>query len=260
MLTGRRVFDGPEVTDVLAAVIRDPPPFEALPDDTPQPIRRLLRRCLEKDPRRRLSAIADARLELDEGDEAGPVTGAAPPVSRPRSTGRLVATVAVTVVVTAALTLWFGGSLTPSREPLRRLTVLAPQGQSLYRDSANQAISPDGRRLAFLTGSVTSDVSLWIRTLDDLNAREVQDSEGAQLPFWSPDSATVAFFAGGKLMAVDAGGGAPHVVADAPDGRGGTWNEDGVIVFAASSAGALSRVSSNGGAVTDATALIAENA
>ncbi len=242
---------------MLASVIKDEPAWDALPVDLPAPVRRLLRRCLEKDPRRRLSAIGDARLELDE--RAEPATPASPVPAPGRQWGlaTVLAAVAAAVVATAGLTLWLGGTEAVD-EPLRRLTVLGPQGQTIFRDSANQAISPDGRRLAFITGSSEGDSRLWIRTLDTLNARELEGFPGAQLPFWSPDSRFVGFFAGGKLLTVDASGGTPRAVADAPDGRGATWSADGVIVFAPSNAGALSRVSANGGTVTAATVLVAD--
>jgi len=258
MLAGRRPFAGEEISDVLASVIKDEPAWDALPADLPPPVRRLLRRCLEKDPRRRLSAIGDARLELEERPEPTAAASAAWSPGRGWGIAPVLAAAGVAVVATAGLTLWLGGAFSSADEPLRRLTVLGPQGQTIFRDSTNQAISPDGRRLAFVTGSSRGDSRLWIRALDTLNAREVEGVPGAQLPFWSADSRLVGFFAGGKLMTVDATGGTPQVVAEAPDGRGGTWSAEGVIVFAASNAGPLSRVSSNGGAVTAATALAAD--
>jgi serine/threonine protein kinase/Tol biopolymer transport system component len=257
MLAGRRPFAGEEISDMLASVIKDEPAWDALPASVPQPVRRLLRRCLEKDPRRRLSAIGDARLELDERAEPATSASPVPTPGRQWSLGTVLVALAAAVVATAGLTLWLGGTDAPD-EPLRRLTVLGPQGQTIFRDSANQAISPDGRRLAFITGSSRGDSKLWIRMLDTLTARAVEGFPGAQLPFWSPDSRFVGFFAGGKLLTVEASGGAPQVVADAPDGRGGTWSADGVIVFAPSNAGALSRVSANGGTVTAATTLVAD--
>jgi Tol biopolymer transport system component len=255
MLTGRRAFEGDDVSTTLAGVLKDHVRWDALPPDLPPAIRRLLRRCLEKDPARRLSAIGDARLELDERDAVEPGAAAAGPPAASRRSPALIAAVVAGVAATAALTLWMTASMREAPGALQRVTILAPKGQPLFRDSANLAISPDGQRVAFLTGTSRSDSRLWIRTLADLAPREVEDSTGAQLPFWSPDSQTVAFFARGRLMTAAAAGGRPQALVDAPDGRGGTWSAAGVIVFAASSAGRLSRVSSNGGAVTDVTAL-----
>jgi Tol biopolymer transport system component len=136
-----------------------------------------------------------------------------------------------------------------------RLTILAPPDHVLYRDPSNIAVSPDGRRIAFLTGSSRSSTRLWIRALDSLDVREVESSQGAVLPFWSPDSTRLGFFAQGKLKTVTASGGRPQILADAPDGRGATWGARGDIVFAAAGAGALMRVSANGGPVTATTEL-----
>jgi len=259
MLAGRRPFGGADMSVTLASVIKDTPDWTALPPDLATPVRRVLRRCLEKDTRRRLSAIGDARLDLEEREEATPASAAVPGPFPSGSPVRLAGLALVVALVTAALTLWLSGAFSPAEAPIERVTVLGPPGQPIYKDAANIAISPDGRYLAFLTGEMATDTRLWIRALDDLTAHEVDGPTGAQLPFWSSDSRTVAYFAEGKLMTVAATGGQPQVLADAPDGRGGSWSRDGVIVFAASSSGPLSRVSANGGAVTAATALDTAN-
>jgi eukaryotic-like serine/threonine-protein kinase len=253
MLSGCRPFSGSDVSETLATVIKDEPPWGVLPPDLPDPLRRLLRRCLEKDPRRRLSSIGDARLELEE--PAVPASASAGPTSpRARSTAGWIVAAIMTMVAagTAIWAVWFRGS---AAAPLMRVTVQAPREHRLYRDPANIAISPDGTRVAFVTGASPSDATLWVRGLDRLDAVAIEDSVGAQLPFWSPDSAMVGFFAGGHLKVVSPGGGAPQILADAPDGRGASWGSNGDIVFAAANAGPILRVSANGGAVTTATEL-----
>ncbi len=255
MLTGRRLFEGADVSVTLASVIKDTPDWNALPADLPAPVRRVLRRCLEKDPKRRLSSIGDARLDLEERDDPDAAHGVATPPPLSHSAGRLAGTALVAALITAVLTLWLSGAFATADAPIERVTVLGPTDQPIFRDAANVAISPDGRNIAFLTGQTDTDTRLWIRALDDLTANAVDGPAGAQLPFWSPDSRTVAYFAEGKLLTVAATGGRPQVLADAPDGRGGSWSRDGVIVFAATPSGPLSRVSANGGAVTAATAL-----
>ena len=257
MLAGQRPFGGDDVSETLASVIKDEPAWNALPGDLPPSLRRLLRRCLTKDPKRRLSAMGDARLDLDDASapDAAASAGAAAP--GPWSARAVIAGVLALVGVAAAA-FWLGGFGRTAPASLRRLTVLAPPGHTLFRDSANLALSPDGTQLAFLTGLTRADTRLWIRSVDSLDAREVDDSVGAQLPFWSPDSRSLAFFAGGKLKAVGLDGSRPRVIADAPDGRGGAWSSRGVIVFAASNAGPLSRVSENGGEVTAATTLLTD--
>jgi Tol biopolymer transport system component len=259
MLTGRRLFEGADVSVTLASVIKDAPDWNTLPADLPASVRRVLRRCLEKDPRQRLSSIGDARLDLEERDQ--PVVAGTATSARPRagSTIQLIGTALGVAAVAVAATLWLSGALSSNAEPIERLTVLAPPGQSIFVDATNQAISPDGRHVAFLTGLAEVDTRLWIRTLDDLTAREVEDSAGAQLPFWSFDGQTLAFFARGKLWTVPATGGRPQVLADAPDGRGGTWSKDGVVLFAPTAVGSLSQVSANGGRVTEVTELDTAN-
>jgi len=257
MLTGRRAFDGEDVSLTLSQVLQREPDFDALPADLPQAVRRLLRRCFEKDPRRRLSAIGDARLELEERDDPASAV-AATPVTQPQPTSRLVAAIGAAVVLTATVTYWVAGRTAGVPSAPQRLTVLPPAGLGLLPDPAHVMLSPDGRRLAFIAGVSQVSERLWIRNLDDLVAREVEGSAGASLPFWSPDGTRVGFFAAGKLWTVSVTGGRPQVVADAPDGRGATWSADGVIVFAPSGNGPLVRVSEGGGAVTAATTVATE--
>jgi Tol biopolymer transport system component len=253
MLSGRRPFLGSDVSETLAAVIKDEPVWSALPPDLPEPLRRLLRRCLEKDPKRRLGAIGDARLELDESPTPAPVFAPPAPARRASRGGWIAA--ALMTAVAASVALWTGRFGAPAPTPLMRVTVQAPQEHRLFRDPANTTISPDGTRVAFITGASRSNAKLWIRALDRLDAVAVEDSIGAQLPFWSPDSSMVGFFADGHLKVVSTAGGRPQTLAEAPDGRGASWGANGDIVFAAASAGPLSRVSANGGAVTAASEL-----
>jgi Tol biopolymer transport system component len=250
MLSGRRAFDGSDVSEVLASVLKSEPHWSAVPADTPNSIRRLLRRCLEKDPRRRLSAIGDARLELEEVEVDPPATMVPPAApAGPRWRGVLpwsVAGAAVAIAMAALVT-----SRIPQPAPsarLARLSVLAPADIPMYPDSANVAISPDGRLVAFVVGRVTqADTQLWVRPLDSLTAQLIEGSEGAQLPFWSPDSRRVGFFTADKMKTAPAAGGRAEVVCAVGDGRGATWNASNVIVFAPAASGPLFRVSASGG-------------
>ena len=117
------------------------------------------------------------------------------------------------------------------------------------------AISPDGRRIAIVTTGADGKSQLWVRSLDTLVAQALAGTEGAFQPFWSPDSRFIGFFAGGKLKKIEVSGGPPITLCDAPDPRGGTWNRDGVIVFAPTPSSALQRVSAAGGVPTTATTL-----
>jgi serine/threonine-protein kinase len=187
MLSGRRAFGGEEISDVLASVLKSEPVWTAMPDRVPPSIRRLLRRCLEKDPRRRLSAIGDARFDLDEQEPAP----AAVPKSRARVLGPVAAASAAALLTIAAAWMWSTGRATPVA-PLRRVTLLAPSAVSMYPDSSCVAISPDGTMVAFVVGTpLRTDAELWVRSLDALEAHRLEGVTGARLPFWSPDSRTI---------------------------------------------------------------------
>ena len=249
MLTGARAFRGDDVSETLASVIKDAPDWSTLPSDLPPSLRRLLRRCLERDPRQRLSAMSDARLELDERDEPG-TAGATTTVAAPRRRpiAWLVAATIAGSVATAGI-MWFLRSAPASDNRVARLTLLAPEKRILANDGAESQISPDGRWVAFITSdqSFTGASQLWVRSIDSLSARLLVDGEVPHLPFWSPDNKRIGYFADGKLKVVPVDGGKPSVICDAKSGRGGSWSPKGVIVFAPSSGGALVRVSENGG-------------
>ncbi len=143
-----------------------------------------------------------------------------------------------------------------------RFEVLPPPGAlwspSPVASTAQLALSPDGRRLAFVAAARGSLSQVWIRSLDAVEAKPLAGTEGASYPFWSPDSRSIGFFAGGKLNRIDTAGGAPQPLGDAPSGRGGTWNRDGVILFTGAPSSGILRVAAAGGAVTEETALSGE--
>ncbi|HLG56826.1 MAG TPA: serine/threonine-protein kinase [Vicinamibacterales bacterium] len=230
MLTGRRAFEGDDVSITLASVLKDDSKWDALPTDLPRPLARLLRRCLEKDSKRRLSAIGDARLELDEQEPAS-VTSPMPTSTRPSSSvlSRLwPAVVGIVITAAAAAALWPSASPSTSTG-LARLAILPPPGDRLYPDSTGVAVSPDGTMVAFVVGSVArSESALWVRSLASMSARRLDDSDGAAMPFWSPDSRRIGFFTNNKLKTIAASGGRAETLADAPGGRGATWSRSNV--------------------------------
>ena len=247
MLTGKRAFAGEDVADTLALVLTKQPDWSLLPPETPPSIRRLVRRCLERDRSRRLADIADARLEIDERDgDAVSVTGAASSRWLPWAVASGVFLLAMLAI--AAVYFW----RVPS-EPAaatRFLIDLPPKTE--LRGSF--AVSPDGRHVA-LRGVTEGKVVLWVRDLDSLITRPLAGTEEAFFPFWSPDSRSIAFFTGSKLKKIDARGGPVQTLCDAPEGRGATWSASGVIVFTAREGEPLQQVSAAGGTPTPAATL-----
>ena len=253
MLTGHRAFGGGDVSDVLASVLKSDPDWASLPRDLPPAIHRLLRRSLEKDARRRLSAIADARFDLDEAE--APVPSAAPSAVPGRPTWpAALALMRAAAVVGATATMLRRPAPAPAGAPTRT-SVVVPQ--NLYPDSRQVAISPNGQMVAYIVGDPIEkkQSQLWVRRLDSLTATRLDDGDGASLPFWNPDSTRIGFFTDRKLKTIAATGGRADTVAAAAFGRGGTWNRADVIVFAGDAGGTLSRVSANGGEATTISAL-----
>jgi eukaryotic-like serine/threonine-protein kinase len=242
MLTGRRPFAGDTASETMAAVMMKEPDWTTLPAHTPPPIRKLLRRCLEKDRKRRMADVADARFEIDDALTApaeNPMTMTA--TSR-RARWRSVATLAAALLVGGALAIAAMLALrrTAPEGVVTRLEITTPASPAPYQF----ALSPDGRRLAFVAGTI-GPRQLWVRALDQVAAQPLMGTDGAAYPFWSPDSRALGFVASGKLKRVDLTGGAPQILADSLGG-GGTWNADGVIVFGAGPGRPLMRVSSSG--------------
>ena len=244
MLTGRRVFDGETVSDMLAAVLRADVDWSALPADTPGSVRRVLKRCLERDPKSRLHDIADARIEL-EAPEA-PASVRSIPDRKPRiARALLAAAAAVAIAALALLARRSSGQGPPA--PSFRLSVLLSPDEPLTEDlGSSVVISPDGTRLAYVTGGAKP--ALYVRRLDQLSGTAFPDTESASSPFFSPDGQWIAFFAAGKLRRVPAAGGPAVDIGDAPNPRGGAWGSDGTIVFSPSTASGLVRIASTGGA------------
>ncbi len=257
MLSGRRAFDGATATDALAAVVAREPDWNALPAATPAPVRRLLRRCLEKDARRRLRDAGDAGLLLDDaGEEPG---AAAATVPRWRRAAPWAAAAVLAVLLGASL---LGGTRSgtpaPPRSPVH-LSARLPLDVRLDLETNTTehqilAISPDGSRLAFV--GVSANVKrLYLRRLDQLEVTPLAGTEDANSPFFSPDGLWIAFFARGKLKKVAVEGGQPIDLCAVGLDRGGAWGPDGTIVFSPSTSSSLSRIPSGGGTPVELTKL-----
>ena len=251
MLTGGRLFEGETVSDTLASVLKTEPAWDTLPAATPVPIRRLLRRCLQKDPRRRLRHVGDAILEIDQAlagpapeDEAIPAP--APAAAAPAAGGwRLLVPIVVTAAMAAAAGLF--GSRFLQREsptlPLRKFEI--PVEHLDTEPNRRPLISPDGATLLYF-----ADGRLWLRGLSELKPRPLATGDRSSYPFWSPDAAMVGFFRDGKLWKAPIAGGEAVVVCTLPNapvgGTGGAWRPDGTIVFSTGS-GSLYEVPARGG-------------
>ena len=262
MLTGRSAFAGEGASETIARVIEREPDWDALPARTPAPIRRLLRRCLQKDGKRRLDSAAAARFDIDEA--MAPIGENDEGVTRPRAAWRRALPWVLTGASAVALALvLFSGSLrgnVASTAPIRVHVGLGADATLATVDRGSAAIlAPNGQALVFVGQRRTGPASLFLRRLDQLDATPMPGTEGAHSPFFSPDGQWVAFFADAKLKKVAVSGGAPVTICDTPDGKGGWWAADGSIVFAPFFAGldrgGLLRVSSSGGMPTPVTSL-----
>jgi serine/threonine-protein kinase len=245
MLTGRQLFAGPTVSDTLASVLKEEPDVNAVPES----MRRLVRLCLAKDPRRRMRDIGDARIILAEAPET-PADG---PLRSHLPWGMVVAVALVAALLAVAL--W--RATRPVSRPLMRLSLELSPDLTLARagGGAMLALSPDGMRLALTLRGADGKIRLYARLLYQSEATPLAGTENASSPFFSPDGEWIGFFADGKLKKISVEGGAAVTLCETPVGRGGSWGDDGNIVFAPNIIGPLMRIPSAGGAPAPATKL-----
>jgi Tol biopolymer transport system component len=247
MVTGRRAFEGKTQLSVMSAILeREPEPLANVQPTSPATLDYTVRICLEKNPDDRLQTAHDVKLQLAWIANSGSQTSApALPSSKPRPKLWLAA-LALLALAVIALTMAFVSPAPPRR--VLRVNLLPPEGtrfETLYRNGA-PAISPDGAHIAFIAQKDGKN-SLWLRSLDRLDAAPVRGTDDAFYPFWAPDSAAVAFFMQGKLWRTDLNGDSPTPICDAPEARGGSWGSGNVIVFAPSFGGPLFQVPATGG-------------
>jgi len=242
MLTGRRLHQGDTTSEILASVIKDEPQWDAVP----RQVQKLLRKCVEKDPQKRLRHIGDVMALVDETPAAPATT---PAVAVPARRRRIWAAAGLVVLlVGVAAVAWF---VKPAPEQsMLQMEIIPPEGVKFVNTATPFALSPDGRRLAFLGTAKDGKRMLWVRPIDSSSASFVAGTENAEIPFWSPDSRWVGFSANGKLQKVDvASGGLPQIICNIEGRAGGTWSSEGVIVFDQGDK-PLQRVSASGGTAT----------
>jgi Tol biopolymer transport system component len=251
MLTGKRAFEGDTVSDTLASVLRAPIEWKDLPPATPRGVVRLLERCLERDPKKRLRDIGEARIALDTLG-AEPEVGAAPVVAQRRSLLGTIAWAAAAIVIAISAVAIVGFTRQPPPEqPVTRFQFAA---DAKLASMSWPRISPDGRMVAFLGRDTAGKTSIWVRALDAFNPYQLQDTEGAGRLFWSPDSRFVAYFVGrSQLKKAPAAGGPPQLICEADGGADGTWGSTGEILFDGRAVDPIRRVAASGGAATQAT-------
>ena len=259
LLTGRRAFPGETTSDTIAAILRLDPDWRTLPETIPAPIRTLLQRCLEKDPRRRLRDIGDARIELDAvvaSRSASATNIARAEETSTRKEGSGLRRLSLGVAVVALMALGFAAAAwlrTPTETPVGavQMTALLPPGVSVTRGPGkilSLALSPDGRTLV-VAGTDANGQRLYQRTLGRLEATPLSGTEGALAPFFSPDGAWIGFFADGRLKRVPAQGGATvDIAAVSGYPAGASWGPDNRIVFASGARSPLRIVDADGGA------------
>jgi serine/threonine protein kinase len=255
MLTGHKLFEGETVSHVLASVLKDEVDLDELSAKTPARLLELISRCLRKKPRERLQAIGDARIALEEeiadpGREEAPA-GVAAEVAEPRSRWRraLPWAVAAVLALAFAAAMW---SVLGQKPQVIAATVAPSEGTDIHLNPASPgpaAVSPDGLSIAYSARDSEGEVLLYLRRIDAPQAQALSDTQNAGYPFWSPDSRWIGFFnrADGTMKKIDTRGGPPITLCRAPNGKGGTWNSDGVIIFAPDATGPLMRVPSAGG-------------
>ena len=262
MASGHRPFNGETISETLASVLKTDPDWSALPATVPSDFRRLLHRCLEKDPRRRLQAIGEARVQIEDLLNSAPEPVAAvitPPASLRKRALPWGIVGALSFGMVLVFMSWAPWRTEPPSVPMRLGVELSPD-VSLAGSPVGAAtvLSPDGRILAFVAQKGGSgSPQLYVRRLDQLQATPLAGTDDADSPFFSPDGEWIGFFAGGKLKKISVAGGLPATLCDAPNGRGGAWAEDGTIVFSPSEGRnvPLLRVSSAGGTPKPLTSL-----
>lgn len=258
MVTGQKAFSGKSQASVIASILKEEPPaMSALQPLTPPALERVVNICLAKDADERWQSALDLCRALQWIRDTMSGIGAVPAAAAPRLAAnkwkrRLAFSAAG--LMAWLVTSWIVWNLKPAPPPteMMRFSVTTPGPPTA---TERLAVSPDGRSIAFQAQNFSGISQIWLRTMDSLDARPIAGTERGGSPFWSPDGRFLGFFADAKLKIVDVAAGQVQNLADAPAGRGGTWNQDGTIVFAPEAFGGLARVSASGGVVTPLTSL-----
>jgi len=248
MITGRRPFDADDVPGVIAAILERQPAWDSLPARTPAIVRRLLRRCLEKDPKRRLHDIVDARLDLEDAlasrvEDTDEWAGS----KETRFTGTtLGGAIAIAAIATAAI-VWFlkPSGTTGAREARLARFLIAP-ADAMPTNEGILVISRDGRRIAYAAGPAGRQ-RLFVREMDRFASTAIPDTEGVVTATFSPDGQSIAFVAERRLRTVSLAGGTPLTLRDRVDGAGLAWTANDEILYNPGTATGIWRIPAAGG-------------
>jgi len=253
LLTGKQAFSGESIAEILAGVLKQEMDWSALPADTPPAIRRLLRRCLEKDAKRRLRDIGDARMDIIDAltnpqAEAAAAVPAPVPI-QPLWQRALPWSLAAFLALVAGLAFWRPWSTAPTTPVVARFAVALRPSELLSPGNGGLAVSPDGRYVAYTSTPSGGTRQLFLRPMDRAEALPIPGTENAGGLFFSPDSQWIAFTANQKLKKVPVAGGTPIVLCDRLDWNTGSWGPDGTIFFGDTDnmTGKLMRVPAAGG-------------
>jgi eukaryotic-like serine/threonine-protein kinase len=249
MHTGKRAFEGKTVASAMAAVLeRDPAPISSVQPMCPPALDRLVKTCLNKDPDERWQTAHDVKLQLRQISEGGSQAGigstpATAPVASARKWPSYLRWLALSLIIAAAAAAgFFAHRPRPAARIWGGLNIVGSLGEE-----GSFVLSRDGTQLAYVASDPQGRVLLWVRKLDSPKGIPLDGTEGLEYPFWSADGHNLGFFAEGKLKRIDTAGQNLQIVCDAQNGRGGSWNQDGVIVFAPNAVGGLSKVNAAGG-------------
>ena len=249
MVTGQRAFEGKSQLSVASAIVeKEPVPISVVKPMTPPSLEHIVKKCLAKQPDERWQSASDLASELKWIAERGSGTARAAP-TRQKSYGQLIWLSALVVTGCALFAAGYFGRGAPSRQVVR--ASLPPPADATFMISSSvadtMALSPDGRLLVFVAQAKGNPPQLWLRSLDSVESHPLNGTQNGNAPFWSPDGRWIAFFAEGKLKKMEASGGPVESLWDAPLGRGGTWNRDGLILFSPNVSQPLYEIAAAGG-------------
>jgi eukaryotic-like serine/threonine-protein kinase len=260
MVSGKPAFGGATKASMIAAILSsEPTPLSTVQPLAPPALERVITQCLAKDADERWQSAGDIARELKWIAEGGSqVSASAPVISRRHRREYLAWGLAAAGLVLAIVFGSLYASRTPKPQATIRSLILQEENTTplLIQDNAGPVVlAPDGSALAYVAIDTQGRILVWLRKLNEVHARPLSGTDGANFPFWSADSRSLGFFSGGKLKTVTLDGGSPSIVCDAPLGRGGTWNSDGTILFAPTFESGLYQVQSSGGTAQPVTNL-----